>query len=381
MSVLALQRPVFAVGIGLHRYQYPSTTPYVSLGLEATRAALSDAAIEWPVVQSAYVAVTAIGTAAGRVMLRHLGSPGTSVCQVENASASGSTAFRLACLDVASGTSEVAIAIGVDKFGDGRRAASKDGIERLSPSVHVPAVRYALLGRSYRQRYGIPVEAVAAVAVKNHGNAARNPYAQNRKPRTLEEVLASTRIVGDLTQLQCCPRGEGAAAVIVMSEPALRQCPAADRAVRVAASVSLSERLPEPGQAAVVESVRTSTAAACRAAGVTAAGFDIVELHDAFSVEELIYTEAMGLCGPGQGADFLGSGASAIGGQCAVNPSGGLIGMGHPIGPTGLGQIAEIVRQLRGEAGERQHRGARVGLAHLIGLGGVAVAHVLSRPA
>ncbi len=374
------QRPVYVAGIGLHAYQFPSDTPYVKLGLTAIRAALADASVPWPDVQSAYVGSAALGMAAGRVMLRHLGSTGLSVQQVENASASSSTAFRLACLDVASGASDVAIAIGVDKFGDGRRASGKDGLERLSPTALIPAVRYALLAERYRRRYGVAVETLAQVAVKNHGAAAKNPFAQFRKPRTLEQVLNSNPIVGDLTQLQCCPRGEGASAAIVMSEAALRRYGAEARAIRVSASVASSERLGTAESPAIVDIVRDSAAAVLREAGVSPQELDIVELHDAFSVEELIYTEAIGLCAEGQGGDFLLSGASAINGECAVNPSGGLLGMGHPLGPTGVGQIAEIVRQLRGEAGERQHTKARTGLAHMIGLGSVAIAHVLQRP-
>jgi len=373
------QRPVYVAGVGLHRYQFPTQTPYVQLGLAAVREALADAAVDWAAVESAYVGTGAIGMAAGRVMLRHLGSTGLAVQQVENASASSSTAFRLACLDVAGGASEIAIAIGVDKFGDGRRASSKDGLERLSPTALVPAVRYALLADHYRRRYHVQRETLAQVAVKNHGYAARNPYAQFRKSRTLEQVLASNPIAGDLTQLQCCPRGEGAAAAIVMSEAALARFDAGKRAVRVLSSVATSERLGSPEVSSLIEIVRDSAAAACKDAGITPAQLDVVELHDAFSVEELLYTEAIGLCKEGQGGDYLLRGASAINGECAINPSGGLLGMGHPIGPTGVGQIAEIVRQLRGEAGERQHVGTRLALAHMIGLGSVAIAHVLAR--
>ena len=141
MTTLADLRPVYAVGIGLHRYTFPSETPYVHLGLTAIREALDDARLAWTDVQSAYVGTSSIGMAAGRVMLKHLGSTGLQVTQVENASASGSSAFRMACLDVAAGFSDVALAIGVDKHGSGQRAAGKDGLARLSPSAAIPAVR------------------------------------------------------------------------------------------------------------------------------------------------------------------------------------------------------------------------------------------------
>jgi acetyl-CoA acetyltransferase len=379
MTTLLKNNPVYVVGIGMHPYQFANPTPYVELGLTAVRAALADAGVEWPSVQSAFVGTTSIGMAAGRVMFQHLGSTGLAVTQVENASASGSAAFRQACMDIACGNVDIALAVGVDKTGDGRRAADKDGLQQLSPTSKIPAIKYALLGREYLRRHGLPVEAMARVAVKNHANASRNPFAQYRKPRTLEQVLASPKVAGDLTVQQCCPRGDGAAAVVLVSAQGLKRLGIDPRrAVRVLASVANSERYGSENEPSVTELVRTSTAAAYEQAGVAPADLNMVELHDAFSVEELMYTEAMGLCAPGEGNDFLQRGASAIGGQCAVNASGGLLGMGHPLGPTGIGQVAEIVRQIRGEAGERQHPGTRLALAHMIGLGSVAFAHILA---
>ena len=196
-------------------------------------------------------------------------------------------------------------------------------------------------------------------------------------------MLASPRIAGALTGMMCTPRGEGAAAVIVASAAGLERLGLdRRRAVRVLASVSSSERLPEDvpsGVPPIVELVRHSTQAALQQAGMTAEALDLIELHDAFSIEELVYAEAIGACAPGDAAGALARGEWAIGGRCAVNASGGLIGMGHPLGPTGVGQVAEIVRQLRGEATGRQHPGARTGLAHMIGLGTMAVAHVLHK--
>ena len=320
--------------------------------------------------------------AAGRVMLRHLGSTGLAVTQVENASASGSFAFRQACMEVATGMSDVVLAVGVDKHGDGRRAANKDGLERLSETATIPAAKFAMMARTYLRERGASVEEMANVAVKNHGNAARNPFAQFRKPRTLEQVLASPLVVGDLTVQQCCPRGEGAAAVMVVSGNAIRKLGLdARRCVRVKASVAGSERPEAQYGDSAVELVRTSAQAAFDQAGIAPKELDLLELHDAFSVEELLYSEAIGVCDSGEGARYLARGDSQIGGRCAINASGGLIGMGHPLGPTGIGQLAEITRQLRGEAAGRQHRNARWGMAHMIGLGSVSVAHVLSASA
>jgi len=381
MSGLASMRPVRVVGIGMHPYQFPTETPYVTLGLTALRQALADADLAWPEVTFAAIGTGAIGMAAGRVMLRHIGSTGLEVMQVENASASGSSAFRMACLMVATGQHEIALALGVDKFGSAQRAAHKDGIPRLTPAAEIPAVKFALMARAWRDRYGLTREDLARVAVKNHGNAARNPYAQFRKPRTLEQVLNANPVAGDLTSLQCTPRGEGAAAVIVASEEAIRKHGLArDRAIRVLSSVASSEHAVADEGWSLVEMVQRSGLSALAAAGIGMEELDIIELHDAFTIEEIVYAEALGLCPLGEGAAALRAGRWDIGGGgCAVSPSGGLLGMGHPIGPTGAGQIAEIVRQLRGEAEGRQHPAARTALAHMIGLGSVAVGHVLRR--
>jgi len=370
---------VYVAGIGLHPYQFPSETPYTHLGLAAVRGALADAGLDWKQVQSAFVGTTSIGMAAGRVMFRHLGSTGLSVTQVENASASGSFAFRQACMEVSGGISDVVLAMGVDKHGDGRRAANKDGLERLSDTATIPAVKFALMARSYLRERGAGIEAMAGVAVKNHGNAARNPYAQFRKPRTLEQVLASPKVAGDLTVQQCCPRGDGAAAVLLVSGRALQRLGLdPKRCVRVRASFANSERDETVYGEGPIDLVRSSAQGALAQAGIAATQLDLLELHDAFSVEELLYSEAIGVCAPGEGAAYLARGDSQIGGRCAINASGGLIGMGHPLGPTGIGQIAEITRQIRGEAEGRQHPGARWGMAHMIGLGSVGIAHVLS---
>lgn len=282
-------------------------------------------------------------------------------------------------MEVAAGQSDVVLAVGVDKHGDGRRAANKDGLERLSETATIPAVKFAMMARTYLRERGASVEDMASVAVKNHANAARNPFAQFRKPRTLEQVLGSPKVVGDLTVQQCCPRGEGAAAVLVVSGKAIKRLGLdARRCIRVRASVASSERDERQYGTAAVDLVRSSAQAAFEQAGIGPRQLDLLELHDAFSVEELLYSEAIGVCDAGEGARFLARGDSQIGGKCAINASGGLIGMGHPLGPTGIGQLAEITRQLRGEAQGRQQPDGRWGMAHMIGLGSVAIAHLLS---
>ena len=374
-------RAVYVVGVGLHRYQRPSDTTYVELGLTAVRAALGDAGVPWGDVDVAYTADVNIGFAAGRTMLRYLGTTGIPMAQVENASASGSTAFRLACQDVATGVAEVALAVGVDKVALPNLALTKTGLHDLLGGRLMPVTHFALLADHYMQRWGLDPEVLGVVAVKNHRNGAANPFAQRQKVRTLDDVMGEEPMSGTLTRLQCCPVGEGAAASLVASAEAIEALgldPA--RAVRVRSSVAASERRYAPGRNWDTELTGETVGRALDQAGVRPDQLDVVELHDAFTIEELLYLEAMGLCGPGEAGPMLLEGAWDIGGRCAVSPSGGLLAMGHPLGPTGVGQVAEITSQLRGEAGARQQPGARFGLAHMVGVGAVCLVHVLEGP-
>ncbi|SPA56974.1 thiolase family protein [Cupriavidus taiwanensis] len=373
-------RPVYVIGAGWHRYQPLSEDSYATLGLAAVRGALADAGIEWAAVESAYFAKALLPMAPGRPMLRHLGATGIPVMHVENASASGSAAFRQACMEVASGMCEVALAVGVDKPAPVTRGEAAMGIPQLAEDAIVPFTHFALLADQYAQRHGVDQQDFARVAVKNHGNGARNPNAHRQQARSLEEVLGGRPVSGSLTTLQCCPVGEGAAAVIVASEAAIRRLGVdGGKPVRVTASAARSQRLYEDATRFDANLTEETTRLALQQAGLRPEQIDVLELHDAFTVEEVEYVEAMGLCGPGRAVPLLREGAWDIGGRCAVNPSGGLIAMGHPIGPTGIGQVGEIALQLRGEAGARQHPGARVGLAHMVGVGAVCYVHTLQR--
>jgi len=371
-------RPVYVVGIGFHRYQFLSDTPYVELGLTAVRAALADAGLPWPAVESAYVAKALLPMAPGRPMLRHLGASGLPIVHVENASASGSAAFRHACVEVAAGLTDVSLVVGVDKPMPVGRAEALARIGSLADDAIAPFTHFALLADAYASRSGAAFEDIALVAVKNHRNGSKNPFAQHQKERTLDEILNGRKIAGAFTSLQCTPIGEGAAAVIVASEEGLRRHGLGlDRAVRVASSAGRSQRVYDDATRYDAMLTQETTQIALREAGVAPGDLDVVELHDAFTIEEMEYVEAMGICRDGEAVHLLKAGAFDIGGRCAVSPSGGLIAMGHPIGPTGVGQIGEVTRQLRGEAGARQQPGARTGLAHMVGVGAVCYAHVL----
>jgi acetyl-CoA acetyltransferase len=380
MTTLKDLRPAYVTGIGFHRYQFLSETPYVELGLTAVRAALADAGLAWPAVESAYVAKALLPMAPGRAMLRHLGATGIPIVHVENASASGSAAFRHAVMEVASGLADVVLVVGVDKPMPVGRAEALARIGSLAEDAIAPFTHFALLADAYASRSAAKVEDIALVALKNHRNGSKNPFAQHQKERTLDEILNGKKIAGGFTSLQCTPVGEGAAAVIVASEAGLkRHGLGLDRAVRVAGSAGRSQRVYDDATRYDAMLTEETAAIALRDAGLTPSDIDVVELHDAFTVEEVEYLEAMGFAPDGQAVPMLKEGAFDIGGRCAVSPSGGLISMGHPIGPTGVGQIGEITRQLRGEAGARQHPGARRGLAHMVGVGAVCYVHLLER--
>ena len=371
-------RPVYVIGIGLHPYQKPGATPYTALGVHAVRAALADSGLSWPDVESAYTGTATTAMGMSRLMYRHLGATGIPMAQIENASASGSTAFRQACIEVGAGLSDVSVAVGVDKPLAGNMPQRAAGIRDLVGSKVVPFTHFALLANRYMHDHAATPEQFGAVAVKNSRNGALNPNAQRQQARSLEEVIAPPMISGSLTRLQCCPVGEGAAAAIVASEEAITRLGIdRHRAIRVRASASRSETVYR-GENFDAALTRETTQQALTEAGLAPADLDVVELHDAFTVEEMLYVEAMGLCGEGEAGSRLLDGEFDIGGRVAVSPSGGLLSMGHPIGPTGVGQVCEIVTQLRGEAAERQHPDAKVGLAHMVGVGAVCVVHILS---
>lgn len=377
-NALSALRPVYVIGVGNHRYQRRSQTSYVELGLTAVRAALADAGIAWPAVESAYLASTQLDMSPARPMLRHLGCTGIPMQQVENASASGSTAFRNAVMDVAAGMSEISLAVGVDKPRSLTLGQTHNGLDSLERDRVSPFTHFALLAEKYAAESGATAADFARVAVKNLGNGARNPWAHRQQAYSLEEIMGGDPVAGFLTPLQCCPVGEGAAAVLVASEQALcRYGIEPPRAPRVLNSTARSERLYPDATGWDAALTQETVLQAYAEADVRPEQLDIVEMHDAFTVEELLYVEQMGLCAPGTAAAELRSGAFDIGGRVAVSPSGGLLAMGHPLGPTGLGQICEITRQLRGEAQGRQHPGARTAMAHMLGAGAVCVVHIL----
>jgi acetyl-CoA acetyltransferase len=377
-------REVVVVGAGLHRYGVFPEKSIIELGTEAINNALKDAHLEWEDIEAAYCGTSQPFLSTGHQVCNKMGLTGLGITNVENASASGSSAFREAFLSVASGAQDIVLAFGVDKLNPPPRAASKTGSgpsakkerEGSESLRSLPALAFAALAQHYMKEYGVTREQLGLVSVKSHYNASLNPYAHFQKTFTLEEVNKARMVADPLTVLHCCPWDEGGAAVIVCAKERApkypdKLCPS------VAASVLQST--PPDGDALITLTEITALEAYGRA-GIGPEELDLIELHDAFTIEEIIYSEALGLCPEGQGGRLIEDGTTSLAGKHPINSSGGLISMGHPIGPTGLGQIAEILWQMRGECGQRQiPKPVHWAMAHMVGAGGVCVIHLLKR--
>ena len=378
---------VVVAGVGMTRFGKYSDRGMRSLAEEAVHDALGDAAIAPKDVEVVFFSNAAAGLITGQEMirgqvaLRKTGLLGIPLFNVENACASASSAFHLAYMSIFSGMYDIALAVGAEKMTSEdktrafRATAAAVDLEELreiktrlgsgpaatpgaAPAKSLFMDIYAAATREYMRISGATAETFADVAVKSHAFAALNPKAQYRDPVTREQVLQSREISPPLTLLMCSPIGDGAAAAVLMSEKMARQL-AIQKPVRIRASVVLSGRDREPGEPDVLD---RAVKRAYEVSGIGPADLDVIEVHDAAAPAELIACEELGLCGRGEGPALLASGATQLGGRHVVNPSGGLLSKGHPIGATGIAQIFEIVDQLRGRAGARQANGARVGL-------------------
>jgi acetyl-CoA acetyltransferase len=384
-------RNVAVIGVGLHRYGKWADKKPKDLARTAVEGALETAGLQWKDLQSAWCGHTSLGMTAGARLFAPLGQTGLSITNVENASATGSYAFRGAYLEVASGEFEIALALGIDMMQ--RREPAPGGAESKPDKASAPPqsaqkqeskprpptgpmLKFAQDTRAHMEKYGTTIDQIAQVSVKQHYNAARNPYAQYQEEVTLAQVHAAREVAAPLTVLHCCPFGDGAAAAVVVSEAVVKRM-GIRNPVWVATSVSRSTLESEPE---LTELTAATARAAYERSGIGASDLGMVELHDAATIEEIQYAESLGLCPTGQGGKLVEEGATALTGRIPINSSGGLLGMGHPFGPTGLGQIAEIYWQLRGEAGKRQIPAhPTTGLAHMVGLGGTCIVHILKR--
>lgn len=369
------------VGAGMTRFgKFPDRTVR-DLAEEAARTAMDDAGVTAADVQRAFFGNAVSGLITGQEMirgqiaLRDLGLGPIPVLNVENACASGSSAVHQAVTSIEAGQSDLVLVVGAEKLTheDKRRsfeaigtAVDLERLEQLERDLYgdEPAADgdrsffmdvYAAMAKRYMDRSGATEADFAAVAVKSHDHAATNPIAQYRDAVTVEQVLSSRHISGPLTLLMCSPIGDGAAALLLASEERAEQMRA--DAVKVAASVLVSGLGTDDDPAGI------GARQAYEQAGLGPDDVDVVEVHDAAAPAELIMYEELGLCGPGEGPKLLASNETRIGGRVPVNPSGGLISKGHPVGATGVAQLVELTEQLRGRCGERQVEGARVALA------------------
>jgi acetyl-CoA acetyltransferase len=382
---------VFVIGVGMTDFVKPSSRPawdYPDMVREAGSEALQDAGLDYEQIEHVAAGYCFGDTTAGQRAVYELGHTGVPVVNVNNACASGSTALMMARNTVAAGMADCALAVGFDKMG-GRYVPYTDRAYPLDKHMAAMASRHgtseALItaqmfgnaGREHMERYGTRPESFGRIAVKNHRHSVHNPRAQFRKEFSLEEVMASPPLYPPLTLLQSCPTSSGAAAAVVASARFVRERGLGDRAVEIAAQAMATDFASTftGGDIAMVGADLTRAVArrAYEQSGLGPENVDVIELHDCFSTNELITYEGLGLCDEGKGGELIDSGATTYGGRWVVNPSGGLISKGHPIGATGLAQCAELVWQLRGAAGERQVDGARVALQHNLGLGGAAV--------
>lgn len=377
-------RKVSVIGTGMIRFGKYSDVSLADLGWPAVKQAIKDAGIEARDIDALYCGTGLGGPMPGQRIFGRLGIAGLPIINVENACSSGSSALSLGYTAIASGRYDVVMVMGVEKltrFNGGTIPLEKEDWE-VSNGLVMPAL-YAMRARRYMHDYGLTKEQLASVVVKSRRHAALNPDAQLRKETSVDEVLASRMIADPFTLFQCCPTGDGAAAVILCASDLARKY--SDRPVNVAAS-HVASGIFEGGFRDMTSPEITVRCAkdTYEEAGIGPEDIDLAEVHDAFTSAELMYYEAFGFCKRGEAAQLLESGATSLGGRIPVNPSGGLLSKGHPVAATGAAQVVEVVRQLQGRCGSRQVANAKVGLTHATGGGisgfdhGVCAVHIFS---
>ena len=374
-------RDVYVLGVGMIKFGRYGDKEVHELAAEAALLALKDAGMTIRDVEllASGNLFQAMGMVGQRI-LQQIGQTGIPVVNVANACATGSTAFREAYFAVGSGEYEIAMAVGSEQMGKagllggGGRGESVEGI--LGSGL-MPAV-FGQAGVEHMRQYGTAVEHFAKISVKNHRHSTKNALSQYQVEVSLEDVLKARMVAYPNTLYMCCPTGDGAAAAIVGSEAALKKY--AKKPVKVACSVLTSD--PWAPRDLTLPDVNTLTRNAAKEAydraGVGPDDLDLVELHDCFATAELLHYENLGLCKEGEAGRAVDGGWFEHGGKTPVNVSGGLLSKGHPLGATGVANIYEVVTHLRGEAGARQVENAKVGLAHVIGLGSACTIHILT---
>ncbi len=394
-----MYKKVVIGGVGMIPFRKPGQSPsYDLMGAEAARAALADAGVNYPLVEQAFVGYVNADSCAGQAALYHLDMDGTPIFNVNNNCGSGSSAFALASQLVECGAVECALALGFEEMVPG--AIDMVFPDKVSPLARHEEAVARLMHFSEEERdtppavcmfgaqvdamleLGVTEETLAAITVKSRKHAAHNPNAIFRDPLTVEDILAMPPVFRQLRKLYACPPSCGAAAVLVCSEDFAKTHGIRDDVVLAGkgwcsdrASYFKGDVLDVMFQALS----RDAATAAYEDAGIGPQDVDVIELHDCFSSNELAAYVALGLCETDDLNSFVANGDNTYGGRIVVNPSGGLLAKGHPLGATGLAQISELTWQLRGEAGKRQVEGARVALQHNGGLGSAGFVHIFKK--
>jgi acetyl-CoA acetyltransferase len=389
-------RRVCVLGVGMTKFHKPGLQDYPELAREAVEQALQDAGVAYEEIEQAFAGYVFGDSTCGQRVLYSLGLTGIPVFNVNNNCATGSSALYLAYQAVGVGASDCVLALGFEKMERGalgakfadrthpmdRHAATMMGIQGFQAAP--PAAQFfGGAGRELMERYGVTREQLAQVAVKNRRHGSKNPRAQFQEASTLEEVLASPMVFDPLTKFQCCPTSDGAAAAVLCSEEFARRHGVTEPVTLAAMAMAtdLPSTFEEKSMIKLVGQDLTRQAArkAYEQAGLGPDEVQVIELHDCFTPNELLTYEALGLCREGECGRLISENATTYGGRWVVNPSGGLLSKGHPLGATGLAQCFELVEQLRERCGERQVEGARVALQHNLGLGGACVVAIYRR--
>lgn len=391
---------VYVAGVGMTKFEKIQSRDwtYPQMVAEAVGQALTDAGVRYDQVQRAAVGYVFQPSTAGQRALYDIGLTGIPMVNVNNNCATGSTALVLAREWVQAGLADIVLAVGFEQMT--KQAMSGDGTVPKVTTVdwHMDALKtaagfssapmtaqfFGAAANEHMKKYGTTREQLAQVAVKNHEHSTRNPKAQFQDAYTLDQVLDDKLVSDPLTRSQCSPMSDGAGAAVLVSERYVREH-GLDRAVPILAQELVTDTGASFESGSMIDVVgapmaRIAGQKVLETAGVGVEDIDVLELHDCFSINELLTYEALGLCGEGESGALVESGATTYGGQWVVNPSGGLISKGHPLGATGLAQCTELVTQVRGAAGARQVEGARLGLAHNLGLGGACVVTLYGAP-
>ncbi|MPW18736.1 Thiolase [Paraburkholderia piptadeniae] len=383
---------VFVVGVGMVPFMKPSVArPYTDMGPGAVTLALKDAGLSYGAIQQAYASYVFGDSAAGQAVLYKVGLSGIPIFNLNNYCASGSSAIFLARQAIESGVAECVLAVGFEQMPPGALKSSftdrpspvaafadrMRSIQGYEDGIPRAAQFFGGAGRAYMEEYGIAPETFAMIAVKARRHAARNPNAVFRDEVTLEEVMVSPTVFHPMTRLQCCPPTCGAAAAVLCSDVFARKHGLDMRVVIKAQSMRTDTPVTfeshDMRHVVGYDMTASSARDVYEKSGIGPEDVDVVELHDCFTANELITYEGLGLTPPGTAERFIRDGENTYGGRYVVNPSGGLLSKGHPLGATGLAQCVELVWQLRGGAGARQVEGARTALQHNLGLGGACV--------